>query len=199
MPSIYRVRAIWTGFVGAPGYSNFSFQGLSDATTRNAAGARVRTLFDNLKAGLSSAWSVSVQPEVQEFDLNTGLLLGSATMTTIPAPVVGTAGAVAYAGGSGYCITWNTDLVVDGRRVRGRTFFVPALNIFDTDGTINSASLTLIRTGADAFVTAAGNPASIWHRQFNTGHPPVQISGASSPITSYTLKDQASQLRTRRL
>ncbi len=199
MPTAYRVTAIWAGFVGAPGYSKFTFADLIDATTRNAAGARVRALFDGVKAGLQSTWSVTVQPTIDEFDMATGALIGSSVMTTPPTAVVGTGANVNYAGGSGYCLTWNTSLIVNRRRVRGRTFFVPAVNIFDTDGTIQAASLTLIRTAADAFVLPTGTRPYVWHRQFNAGNPPVQVSGALSAIDSYTLKDQASQLRTRRL
>jgi hypothetical protein len=197
--SVYRVTALWDGFHGAPGYSKFSFADLTDATSRNAAGAKVRELFQTLRVGMASSWTVQVQPTVEEFDMATGALIGAAAMTTPPAVVTGTLTGSNYAGGSGYCITWNTGLIIGRRRVRGRTFFVPAINVFDTDGTINSGSHTLISGAAATFTALTAPRPHIWSRQWSGTTPPVQVGGALAPVDSYTLKDMASQLRSRRL
>lgn len=199
MTSVYRVTAVWSGFQGAPGYTKFSFSDLVDDSSRNSAGAKVRTLFEALKVGMQTPWRVTVQPNIDEFDMATGALLGTATMTTPPAASTGTVTPAAYAGGSGYCITWNTPLIVRRRRVRGRTFFVPAVGVFDTDGTLNSASLTLIQGAAAAFIAPSAPQPNVWSRTWSTGTPAVQIGGALAPITAYVVKDMASQLRTRRL
>ena len=200
MPSVYRVTAVWSGFVGAPGYTKFSFADLTDNTLRNAAGAKVRQLFVDLAAHRQTGWQVLVMPSVDEFDMATGALIGSALMTTVPTASAGTASsATQYAGGSGYCLTWNTGLIISGRRVRGRTFFVPSCAVFDVDGSLTSAAITTINTAASTFLALTAPRPNVWRRQYNTAVPPVQIGGALAPVDTYTLRDSASQLRSRRL
>jgi hypothetical protein len=199
MPSVFRVTAVWSGFPGAPGYTKFAFSDLTDNASRNAAGVKVRQLFVDLAAYRQTAWSVLVNPAVDEFDMATGALLGTASMTTIPTNSPGTGGASAYQGGSGFCVTWNTGLIINRRRVRGRTFFVPANNVGDTDGTIPTAAVTAINAAATTFLSATAPRPNVWSRQWSSAHPPVQIGGSLAPIDSYTFRDMASQLRSRLL
>lgn len=200
MPSVYRVTAIWTGFPGAPGYTKFSFADLTDATSRNAAGAKVRALFAGLQAYFKTSWSIAVQPSIDEFDMATGALLGSQLMTTPPTALAGTGSAAAvYAGGSGFCVTWNTGLIYNRRRVRGRTFFVPAVLVHDVDGTLLASAVTAITAACDTFLALSAPRPNVWSRQWSNSDPPVQIGGALAPVDTYTLRDQASQLRSRRL
>lgn len=200
MVSVYRVTAIWSGFTGAPGYSKFSFADLTDAASRNAAGAKVRQLFEDLKSFRFTTWGVLVQPQIDEFDMATGALIGSQVMTTPPTISNGSVAASAYAGGSGFCITWNTSLIYARRRVRGRTFFVPAVPaLYDTDGTLTAANITTIGAAANTFLALSAPRPNVWSRQFNTADPPVQVGGSLAPIDTYTLRDSASQLRSRRM
>lgn len=199
MASVYRITAVWSGFTGAPGYTKFSFADLTDATSRNAAGAKVRQLFEDLKAYRNNTWSVLVNPAIDEFDMATGALLGTALMTTPPTASVGTAVAQVYAGGSGFNLTWNTGLILGRRRVRGRTFFVPAVSCFEADGTILAAAVTAIGTAANTFLALTAPRPNVWSRQWSAGTPPVQVGGALAPIDSFTFRDMASQLRSRRL
>jgi hypothetical protein len=201
MTSVYRVRAIWTGFTGSPGYSNFSFQDLATDTARVAAGVGVRAFFNAMVGLFSNTWSIQVQAEVTEYDMSTGHLLGAANMSTVPTAVVGSSTPLAYAGGSGMSIQWNTSLFIAGRRLRGRTYVVPTLNIFDTDGTLSPTALTAGGNAATALISAAGAEFAVWHRLYSA--PPgtpgrTQIGGAIAPVDSYTLRDKASQLRSRR-
>lgn len=199
MASVYRVTAVWSGFNGAPGYTKFAFQDLVDASSRNAAGAKVRQLFEDTKAYRQTTWSILVNPAIDEFDLATGALLGTALMTTPPLATVGSAVVANYAGGSGWCVTWNTGLILSRRRVRGRTFFVPGSVCYDTDGTLLAAAVVAIGAAATTFCSTSSPRPSIWSRQWSSSTPPVQIGGAVAPIDSFTLRDMTSQLRSRRL
>lgn len=200
MASVYRVTALWQGFTGAPGYSKFSFSDLTDATSRNAAGAKVRQLFEDVKAYRQIQWSVQVQPQIDEFDMATGALLGSSVMTVVPAASAGTTiNTAVFAGGAGYCLTWNTGLILNRRRVRGRTFMVPAITCFENDGTLLAAAMTAIQAAATTFLSLTAPRPNVWSRQYNTAQPPVQVGGAIAPIDSYGLRDMTSQLRSRRL
>jgi hypothetical protein len=202
MATVYRVRAVWSGFAGAPGYSNFSFSDLTTDAARNAAGAAVKGLFTGIAANLSPNWTITVQPEVTEWDVATGQLTGASAMTTPPTPQTGTGTAVAYAGGSGACITWKTSVIFNGRRVTGRTFMVPLVGAFEVDGTLSGATLAAFTSSANAFVATAGADVAVWAKQMTKptdGSKPVQIGGTVASVTSIAVKDMASQLRSRRL
>lgn len=202
MASAYRVRAVWQGFTGAPGYSNFHFNALTDTAARNAAGDAVRAFFAGLSGFFLTTWNVAVQTEVTEWDVTTGILLGAANMTVTPAVVAGTVAATPYAGGSGLCVTWKTGVIFNGRRVSGRTFVVPAVGVFESNGTLTAAAITAANTAASQLITAPSAEFSIWAKQFTKptdGSKPVQIGGLLPAATSYDVKDMASQLRSRRI
>jgi hypothetical protein len=158
---------------------------------------------------LQAAWSVAVQGEVTEHDMATGTLLGAATMTTVPATVVGTGSATSWANGSGYSVKWNTGLIWNGRRVTGRTFMVPAVACYEADGTLVAAAITAIGAAAQALISAVGAEFAVWSKTFTK--PPdtmtiaeakafkqQQIGGNLAPVQGYFVKDSAAQLRTRR-
>lgn len=202
MPTAYRVRAVWSGFAGAPGYSNFHFLDLTTDANRNAAGAAVKAFFTAQANSLLTAWTISVQSEVTEWDVATGQLTGAVNMTSPPTPTVGTAAVGPFAGGSGYVITWKTSLIYNGRRVTGRTFIVPAFGVFENDGTLSTTAITNANTAAAGLIGAANADLGVWARTFTKptdGTKPVQIGGTIASANSYLVKDMASQLRSRRL
>jgi len=199
MTSVYRVKAVWNGFQGAPGYSNFSFQGLGTDTANNAAGAAVRAFFEGIKVYLKTTWTVAVQPEILELDMATGTLLGAQTMTTTPAPTTGSSGNSVFTGGSGFVVSWGTSLIFNGHRVRGRTFIVPAISFNESDGTLDPSVITAATAAGNALIAATGADFSIWAKQYDrTVDPPKQIGGAITSVNSVTVKDVSSQLRSRR-
>lgn len=199
MVSVYRTTAIWSGFAGAPGYTKHSWADLTDSTSRNAALTKVQTLFETVKAYLPNGCTVQVQSAIDEFDMATGAIIGASTGTQPPL-VTSSAVAGAYAGGSGLCITWNTGLIFNRRRVRGRTFFVPTANgAFENNGTLIAAAITTFGGAANTFLALSAPRPNIWSRQWSNADPPVQVGGALAPIDTYTLRDMASQLRSRRI
>jgi len=199
MVDVYRVTAVWQGFQGAPGYSKFSFIGLSDATKLNAAGASLRTFFNAFNNNLQVTWSVTILPTVQVHEMSNGELLREETMSTAPAVVAGTAGGTSlYTGGTGVYVTWTTGSVYNGHRVRGRTFLVPLVNVNQADGTIAAATLTLIGNAADALISAQMGYFSVWSKTFTEGDHPTQIGGGISTILGKTIPDKSGILRSRR-
>lgn len=193
---------MWSGFQGAPGYSNFSFSDLTTDVARNNAGASVKKLFTDIASLLSTSWSIQVQSEVTEWDASTGTLTGAGTMSIVPTAQIGAATPAAYAGGSGAAITWKTPTIFNGRRVTGRTYLVPLIGCFDSDGTLTASAQTAINAAATTFINTAGSDFAIWAKQFTKptdGTTPVQIGGTIASVTAHTLKDMASQMRSRRL
>jgi hypothetical protein len=200
MVNVSTVTVIWQGFTGAPGYSHFRFQELVDAAACNAAGAAVRAFFLAQQAVWQTGWSFQVQPTVQQNDIGTGLLTSERAMTTTPAVVNGTANATTtYEGGSGYVINWITNSVHNGRKIRGRTFIVPATGqSFSADGTISPATQTSAQTAAAALMNDTATELSVWSRFWDTAKPPNQTGGSLTPVTGVLVPDRAAQLRTRR-
>lgn len=204
MANVFRTTAVWTGFQGAPGYTKFSWIDLADTAAYNAAGSAMKNYFDNFTLYMSNAWSIQVQPGVQVFDMQTGVLLREETMTTVPGATTGTGVGVIYAGGSGFCMSWKTGTIFNGRRVQGRTFHVPAQACFEADGTLHSTLISNGATAANLLINTAGANFAIWARQYSKPAPgssekPVQVNGVAVAATAGLVKDMASQLRSRRI
>lgn len=121
----------------------------------------------------------------------TGTLTGSWSFGTATGFVGG--GSSNYPSGVGACITWNTDGIVRGRRVKGRTFIVPLDGgSYDASGTIASFSLDTLRTAAADLITACGEAFVIWSR------PVGGVGGSAHPVVSATVHDKVATLRSRR-
>jgi len=166
MVELLRVRARWTGFSGAPGYTVLHYRDFaadnSSPEAVTAAGAtaavnRTRVFFDAIKALLPTQVFINVEPEVDVINSDDGQLLRSYTAAT-PQAVNGTATS-AYSAASGAVVNWRTDGVRNGRRVRGRTFLVPlAMTAFATTGQLATASQTTLQAAATALADNTSTP-----------------------------------------
>jgi hypothetical protein len=199
MATVYRIKAIWTGFQGAPGYTTVSFRNVVTQANMDNAQGDLYGFFNAIKAYIPTGTTIQVQKQVDGYDEFTGTLLSSTVSANTMTAVNGTAASVAYAGGSGLCVTWLTSDIYHGHRVKGRTFLVPAVACFDTDGTLNNTALSVVGSAATAFATASTSEAAVWSRVWSDGSPPTQVAGITSLMTGAVVKDAASQLRTRRL
>jgi len=83
--------------------------------------------------------------------------------------------------------------------VKGRTFIVPAVDCFASDGTLSPGAITAALAAGAGLIAAAGAEFAVWKRVYNDATPPVQVGGAIAPVQAVTVKDMASQLRSRRL
>ena len=188
---IYRATATWTGFVGAPGYTSWF---ADDSGTPANLITGLKGFFDAMTPWLPTDVTVSVPDTYDELDETTGTLIASGTAPIAPGEFVGERTEV-YSAPAGACVTWVTDDVVAGRRVRGRTFIVP-LSSYATalDGSLGATALTDIRTAASDAITAMGGAFCVWHRP-TTAAP---ASGSAHPITSFNVRDRVAVLRSRR-
>lgn len=199
MATVSTVTAVWAGFTGAPGYSRFNFAELANASAVQAAVNAVRTLMANAAASLLTTQKITVQTLVQHHDLATGDLTGETTAGSSPADVVGIlASSTAFAGGSGLVVNWVTGQFWNGRKVRGRTFIVPAVSVYSNDGTITSTAQTNWQTAGATFAATSGITPVVWAKKFDDAKPPNQVAGAAFTVTGATVPDRAAQLRTRR-
>lgn len=208
MTSMFKVTAIWSGFPGAPGYSNFFFEHSDPPSSAiDAAGGNVRAFFNTIKDALTTNVHILVSPEVPVVEDIDGTLVDLLVMGTPPLEVVGTS-TQPYAGPAGFCVTWNTGTVYAGHKVVGRTYLVPGTsNQMDTDGTIKSTGITLLNGAVTNFLAAAGPQFGIWSRPFpgrdaSAGPPPVAAKPAHDgkfvECHSGVVHDKVAVLRSRR-
>lgn len=198
MSQILRVTINWTGFIGAPGYTNLHFRDFAagDQTQAIADGAVAKTDFwiQSLQMRVPPTVTLQVDPTVEVIEDTTGDLVGffNAGQTE---PRVGT-GTGAYSAASGACVNWYTGGIRNGRRVRGRSFIVPlAGSALGTDGSIDETQLAGLRTATTALLDAAGSgDLGVWSRPSS----PLVADGAWYAVTAFTIPDRAAVLRSRR-
>lgn len=206
MTTMYRIRAVWSGFTGAPGYTNLFF-GATDPLQAgaDAAGGAVNTFFTAIKSALPLPVTVTIDPAVALIEDTTGDQVDEMTLTTPPPGVSGVLGE-RFAGPAGACITWNTATFLQGRKVRGRTYLVPlTMSAFENNGTLDNTYRTTLSTAATALVTGPG-ALVIFARPHDaqtaaespTGKARAARVGAAALVTSASLKDKAAVLTSRR-
>lgn len=189
-----KVQAIWTGFPGAPGYSNFYFAGggglISDA---QQVADRVGSAFEAIETRIPSSGRIEVQPTVEVIDSDTGMLQGYQDIDP-PDATTGTGTESGYSGASGAVVNWLTNDVRFGRRIRGRTFLVPLGGIsWQNDGTLTTQTLEDIREFADILTNwDFDSEFGVWSR------PRGGTGGVFASATGYRVPDMAAVLRSRR-
>jgi hypothetical protein len=192
--SFYRFTAGWTG-PGGPGVSHLDVRGLPgpflDPADLNDIGAAWRAYFVTLAGYLPNEWQIGLSAEVQQLT-DAGVLEDLSNITTAGGSVAGTYSG-SWAGAVGVVTRFNTDSVVGGRRVRGKTYFVPAGSTvaFDQDGTLNS---TALGDFLNARITLHNAIAT------NLGVPVVfsPTHGAIYDISGFNIADRSAVLRSRR-
>lgn len=182
MANAARIRVEWSGVVG-PGVSTFYAQEADAA----AALAAVAEFFDDIASLIvpSVTWTF---PDVGDvIDISNGQIVGSWSGSSVT-PFSGEAGATTRAAGVGAYVRWETPAIVNGRRVRGRTF-ITELNSggFENDGTLSSTTLTTLRTAAD---TLAGLGLICVYSPTTSG---------LGTVSSAVVPDRITALRSRRL
>lgn len=200
MATLYRVKINWTGFIGAPGFTNLYFR---DPVDDIGSDAKAEAAIDKVDAFLNTTNNVfppavtrGVDPVVDLFQDTSGELIGSRNGSPEP-PAAGGAAGSAYSAPVGAVVNWLTGGIRNGRRVRGRMFLVPlAASQFDATGTILDTSLTLLRTNA-ALLHANDGIVPFLHVFARPTAPGVD-DGDSFRVTASSVPDKAAVLRSRR-
>lgn len=190
---VIQYRAPWSVPNAGPSVSTFHFNG--DVVTNPAAlAAAVRVFFDGIKGTLPNDVIVNFASEFTIHNTGTGELTGTVPVTP-PAAVQGTVTGV-WGGGSGYRVDWLTPFVRAGRRVRGRTFLVPAASsVFSNEGRVLGATGTTANAAGNAFLSAAsaaGNDLAVWSRATDT------LQGATFEVDTVATSTLAATLRGRK-
>jgi hypothetical protein len=185
-----QLTALWSGFTGAPGYTRMCFDGAFTSSQAGARLANMATFFNAIKAYLPASVAISFSTTAQIFNTPDGELIDEVVASPQPTAVAGSSTS-AYSGATGMVVNWITGQFNGGRRVRGRTFLVPATDCFYTDGTLQSNAITTVQNAANALVS--GTPSMVVRSK---------ITGSTSIITPVvqgaTVPDRAAVLRSRR-
>jgi hypothetical protein len=190
---VLEYRPLWNAGTANPGYTVLHGRDSGLGTQQQAAEAlsqRARTFFNSLAGILPDNVQITFPTEVIERDTSTGVLTGS---YTVPAQAAVTGiNASTFSWAAGVRVEWKTPAIVAGRRLRGRTFLVPAAsNVFDTDGRITSANITALQNAANAYFST-GVFTNVQPAVWSTTH------GILSDITSATVPVLGATMRSRR-
>jgi len=191
--AILRITANWTGFVGAPGYTNLHFLDVAASQgERDDTAAAVRAFFGSVSNLMPGVVSITFPTSADILDEETGQLVESVPMAA--QTVVTGGGSSTYAAPVGAVVGWSTNTIISGRRLRGRTFLVPlSTGSYQSDGSLVATSVTTLANAAAALVANTGGvPLVVWSRP-----RPGQV-GAAGIVTGATVPDRAAVLRSRR-
>lgn len=193
-----RVTARWTGFSGAPGYSNFFFSsGFLDGgllgDEAQALADRVADAFRDMDILFPDPVRISIEPEVPVIDSDTGVIQSFNTISP-PTVVEGSGTSGEFAGPAGAVVTWRTGDVRGGRRIRGRTFLVPLRTFaYEDDGTLTELAMSNLRAFANTLMGGdLDGDLGVWSR------PVGGSGGVFATVTGYTVPDMVAVLRSRR-
>lgn len=191
-----KVTAVWQGFAGAPGFSNFYFDAPSEGgAAANSAANKVDAFFQAIKGRLPPSVNVTVQTAVGQVDEQTGVL-SQEFEGNVFLPVVGTNPTATFAAPAGAVINWKTATIVAGRKLRGRTFIVPlSTDCYQSDGTLSATTLAILSSAAgDLMAAGLANLEHlvVWHR------PVAGVGGDSGDVTAFTVPDKSCILTSRR-
>jgi hypothetical protein len=197
MTDLHRIRVHQTGFPGGPGVSTFyaldvatflpSLKTLWD-TLVNYQDNNVRAQVDNVgdiindaNGEITGAWAGDAQ----------SVCTGSRSQPVAPA--------------SGYQVRWNTNTILDGHRLRGRTFVVPmATDQYTDQGLLVAGAQAAIYAAALEFQIEQSSSFVIWHRPFPgraaTATKPAKPAhdGGHGLVTTVAVPARTVVLRSRR-
>jgi hypothetical protein len=155
----------------------------------------IKDFFTVLTTRLPTGITISFPTEMDQFDETSGELENTHSVTGLT-NVAGGGGTSPYSSATGACVTWGTDSIVNGRRLRGRTFLVPLLpaTAFQDDGTLVETTRVAIQSAGTALKDAAdGYPFAIWARP-----DPGVTNGVAGAVTTSSVNDKTAILRSRR-
>jgi hypothetical protein len=196
MASMLRVRVVGTGWTGAPGLNTFYFgiTATPDAGDLQDVYDRVRGFFTGVAAIFENDTTWTVDTAVDELDPATGVLIGSATVGTPGAAVVGT-GTDGLAPTSSMCtLALGTNTFIAGRRLRGRAFLGPLNKGAIVNGSFSSSAIAIV-DGVAPDLSDTSNGAAVnvvWHR------PVGGTGGSVGDVTAWQSRSALGVLRSRR-
>jgi len=209
MATFLRYRPVLTGFVGAPGINTWHGQGETLIPTSIEAQEwvdQVRAAYFAAKAYLAPGVSVVFGGEVTLHDEATGELTGVEGVTA-PATVVSTSTAAEGQNprASQSVVQLGTDVIRNGRRLKGRHFLGPASAFcFGSDGLLTTSARNGIVSAYGGVHDIAGVNLVVWgppiYAKDAFGNPTDTLlaPGKKGLVTSVSVSVTPGTLRSRK-
>jgi hypothetical protein len=203
MTLILRVKARWSGFAGAPGYTVFHFgddlqnpgdPGVPNVSDADAAVRRTHEFFQGLQVQFPQGVHIQVESAVDVIEHTTDTLVD--VLGAEPAQQVTGFGQGGYAAAAGAVVNWGTSTIRNGRRLGGRTFLVPLSGAaYSLDGTLEASVITALGTVSTELTDRGQNPDLLVY-----GRPtgPGASDGVIGVVNSFRVPDMSAVLRSRR-
>lgn len=170
-----------------PGLTTFYF---ANGSPTNAPSV-VANFFTMIRARVPSGVTWTVPDGGDLIEESSGQLTGTWTGDsggTVTSNATGT-----FAQGVGARISWMTEAIRGGRRVRGTTFVVPlSSSTYDSQGSFTPAALGDLSDAANALLSNADWNLLIWSR------PRPGLNGLGVPVARVEVPDKISWLRSRK-
>ena len=157
-------------------------------------GSGVSTHFGIQGSGQLTTWQVFWEDltKFMPLEVESGLLQSVWTAATSATTYVGIDQGP-YAAGVGACVTWLTAGIVNGHRVRGRTFIVPLDGTrYQNDGTLAPGTVAAITNAAQNVLDNAAGNSVIYSRKV------PGRDGTAHAITGFRINDRVATLASRR-
>jgi hypothetical protein len=206
MPLLARYKLRWNGFNGAPGYSVFHMRDFvgDDTTVPDIQGGanKILVFATRLQAVLPANVNLSLLPDVEVIDEATGEIREVRGAVVDPPKFGSAAAGTGYAAAVGAVITWRTGIVIDGRRLKGRTFLVPlTAGAFQNDGSLLQTTVDTLNTAATGLHDSVGSPDLGVYSRPRKADPVKNITareGRWALVTTHSVPDMGAVLRSRR-
>jgi len=195
--NMYRYRAVLSGWDGAPGLTTFyarfpavpvnaDIQGFADL---------IASLYTSIRGGLIPGLSVSIESDVGIVRDTDGQLQEMASITP-PAAVTGQPSGDSRTSRAVMVVAQlHTDLIANGKRVRGRHFHGPTVALIcDPQGNVDSAFRATVVSAYNGILDVSGGRLVVWHRPSGPG----ANDGDSGFVQSVTVTQKPGVLTSRR-
>ena len=183
--SMDRVRTALTGFPGAPGVQ--TLYGLDGGVLQG----EWKAFLQSIQAFIPLDVEMNVQNGGEVIDEANGDVTGVWAGSALDA-VSGT-NAGGYQAPTGFMIVWLTDQFINSRRLKGKTFIVPAASDqFDDTGRLSVSAAASIQGHVDTFLSSVEANLKVWHR------PKNHAGGLSAFVTAAQVSRSAVVLHSRR-
>lgn len=163
----------------------------------------LHTFWTSLAGSLPTDVTIHLEAAGDVINEVNGELTGAYSFTPL-ADITGTSSST-YVAPAGAIASWETGTILDGRRLRGRTFVVPiASPNYTTSGSLLSSFVVELQDAAAALISDEADNFVVWHRPFAgraaVGDRPAKPAhdGGHGVVTSARVPTRAAVLRSRR-
>lgn len=156
-----RIKVVWTAPAGSPYYTTFYFGGDTPGEA-DAAGAAVAAFLGVMDGNIASTYAWNLDQEAEFVDPVTGNITGVETIAAGNGNGSGTGDPLPLS--TQALIRWRTNQFINGREIRGRTFFPGFVETSSTAGRVTTGLLSGLNTAAADFITASsgGGGLVVW-------------------------------------